>query len=67
MFDEQSWAGARALAERPGLEDDEFALDVRVLVALAPASHGDCSTDDGCGNTCAGDASACTSAYDDPS
>jgi FxLD family lantipeptide len=66
VFNDQSWAGATALAERPGL-DDEFALDVRVLVAFAPASHGECSTDDGCGNTCAGDASACISAYDDPS
>ncbi|GAB3449150.1 FxLD family lanthipeptide [Actinophytocola sediminis] len=47
-------------------EIDEFALDVRVVVAYGPVM-GDCPTDDGCGNTCAGDASACNSFADAPS
>ncbi|MBE1579529.1 FxLD family lantipeptide [Amycolatopsis marina] len=58
--------GATALAERPVADDDEFALDVRVVVAYAPVM-GDCPTDDGCGNTCAGNDSACNSFADDPS
>jgi FxLD family lantipeptide len=58
--------GATALVERPGAEDDEFALDVRVVVAYGPVM-GDCPTDDGCGNTCEGDASSCGSFADDPS
>ncbi|SES45447.1 FxLD family lantipeptide [Actinokineospora terrae] len=65
---------ATALEERPAAfmlgrlpaEDDEFALDVRVVVAYAPVM-GDCPTDDGCGNTCAGNDSACNSFADDPS
>lgn len=58
--------GATALAERPVPETDEFGLDVRVVVAYGPVM-GDCATDDGCGNTCADDASACNSFADDPS
>ncbi|WP_322753060.1 FxLD family lanthipeptide [Frankia sp. Cas3] len=58
--------GATALAERPGEEDDEFTLDVRVLVAYGPIM-GDCPTDDGCGNTCSGNDSSCNSFADDPS
>jgi hypothetical protein len=34
--------GATALAERPIAADEEFDLDVRVVVAFAPASRADC-------------------------
>ncbi|MEV0681712.1 FxLD family lanthipeptide [Actinosynnema sp. NPDC050436] len=47
------------------VEVDEFALDVRVFVTHGPMA-GDCPTDDGCGNTCANDASACASDADSP-
>jgi FxLD family lantipeptide len=66
MSDVQLSGGATALAERPGEGDDEFVLDVRVVVAFGPVM-GDCPTDDGCGNTCEDDASACNSFADDPS
>jgi FxLD family lantipeptide len=49
------------LIDRPATDEDDFALDVRVLVAYAPASRGDCPTNDGCGSTCATSASACNS------
>lgn len=63
-------SGGLALADRPALPfaeserfgADEFDLDVRVLVTLAPVGQADCPTDDGCGNTCAGSASSCNSA-----
>lgn len=63
MHDDQR-SGGLAVADRPtspldGL--DEFDLDVRVLVTLAPVGQADCPTDDGCGNTCGGDASSCNS------
>lgn len=64
MSDVQS-SGAAALAARPGADEDEFALDVRVVVAYGPAM-GDCPTEDGCGQTCQGDASACNSLADNP-
>ncbi|MYV98364.1 FxLD family lanthipeptide [Streptomyces sp. SID3343] len=57
--------GATALAQRPGTED-EFTLDVRVVVTENIRRRGDCPTNDGCGNTCQGDASACNSFVDDP-
>jgi FxLD family lantipeptide len=66
MSDSRLSGGATALAERPTEVDDEFALDVRVVVGYGP-TMGDCSTDDGCGNTCAGNDSACDSFADDPS
>jgi FxLD family lantipeptide len=47
--------------------EDEFELDVRVFVTLAPLGQGGCSTDDGCGNTCQGNASSCSSMAADPS
>ncbi|MEW1659698.1 MULTISPECIES: FxLD family lanthipeptide [unclassified Streptomyces] len=54
------------LAEHPG-GDDDFTLDVRVVVATGPlAEMGDCPTDDGCGNTCENGASACDSFIGDP-
>ena len=37
MLNGQTSGGATALAERP-VEEDEFDLDVRVLVAYAPAA-----------------------------
>ncbi|MFI0155792.1 FxLD family lanthipeptide [Streptomyces lydicus] len=59
--------GAAALAERPApAEDDEFALNVRVVVAAHPNGKLMCSTNDGCGNTCANGASACNSFVEDP-
>lgn len=66
MSDVQPLDGATALAERPGEDEDEFALDVRVVVAYGPVIT-DCATDDNCGNTCEGDASACNSFANDPS
>lgn len=53
-----------ALAELPLPEaEDDFTLDVRVLVSYAPASMGSCPTDDGCGNTCGTNASSCNSDF----
>ncbi len=66
MSDVQLAGADTALAERPGEGDDEFALDVRIVVAPGPVIT-DCATDDGCGDTCEGDASACNSFADDPS
>ncbi|MEU9891095.1 FxLD family lanthipeptide [Sphaerisporangium sp. NPDC051017] len=63
MFDLPS--GGTALAEPLIGADEEFELDVRVVVAFAAPSRADCPTDDGCGNTCAGSASSCNSAPDD--
>lgn len=61
-------SGATALVARPnGTDsDDEFALDVRVVVALAPVGLAFCATNDGCGNTCSGSDSSCNSFVDDP-
>lgn len=47
------------------LDDDDFALDVRVVVTYASASRGTCPTDDGCGNTCSTNDSSCGSSSDD--
>ena len=60
--------GATAVADRPtsGPEEDEFALDVRVVIAAYPNSKLMCSTGDGCGQTCSQGASACNSFVDDP-
>ncbi|MGP3927857.1 FxLD family lanthipeptide [Streptomyces sp. 8N616] len=57
-----------ALAERPAVDEDEdFApLDVRVVVAAHPHGKLMCSTGDGCGQTCATGASACSSFTEDP-
>ncbi|MEU1900634.1 FxLD family lanthipeptide [Nocardiopsis dassonvillei] len=57
-------SGATALAERPA--DDEFTLDVRVVVAAHPNGKLQCNTNDGCGNTCQNNASACNSYVGDP-
>jgi FxLD family lantipeptide len=66
--------GPTSLLERPDTRAgapvdelaDEFALDVRVIVALAPVGIAMCPTDDGCGNTCSGNDSSCNSFVDDP-
>ncbi|MGW0827747.1 FxLD family lanthipeptide [Streptomyces sp. NPDC002845] len=60
---------ATALVERPGavVEDDDFApLDVKVVVATHPHGKLMCSTGDGCGSTCSGGSSACSSFIEDP-
>lgn len=46
--------------------EDEFTLDVRVVIAEHPTGKFTCATSDGCGNTCANGASACNSYTDDP-
>lgn len=45
--------------------DEEFTLDVRVVVAAHPTGKLSCDTSDGCGNTCQ-NASACVSHVGDP-
>ncbi|WP_326595938.1 FxLD family lanthipeptide [Streptomyces sp. NBC_01803] len=59
---------ATVLAEPPdtGEVDDEFTLDVRVVVSTRLSTKSDCATDDGCGPTCEDGASACDSFIDDP-
>ncbi|OFB43224.1 FxLD family lantipeptide [Frankia sp. B2] len=53
--------GATALLE-PDVVEDDFALDVRVVIThTAKTCSNNCPTDDGCGDTCKNDASACTS------
>ncbi|RLU80192.1 FxLD family lantipeptide [Streptomyces griseocarneus] len=48
-------------------EDDDFApLDIKVVVATHPNGKLTCTTGDGCGDTCADNASACTSYVEDP-
>jgi FxLD family lantipeptide len=68
VADFSATGGAVALAERPVHDevDDEFSLDVRVVVAAHPIGKLMCSTGDGCGSTCTGGASACSSFIDDP-
>jgi FxLD family lantipeptide len=61
--------GATALAEAAGaFEDfeDEFTLDIRVVLAAYPIAKLACDTSDQCGNTCGDGASACNSEADDP-
>ncbi|EMF02401.1 FxLD family lanthipeptide [Streptomyces mobaraensis NBRC 13819 = DSM 40847] len=47
------------------LTDEEFQLEVRVVVAESPVYNFDCPTSDGCGNTCANGASSCVSTIED--
>jgi len=56
-----------APAEPPveDLADDDFQLDVRVVVSESPVYNFNCPTSDGCGNTCANGASACSSTIED--
>ncbi|ASU85803.1 FxLD family lantipeptide [Nocardiopsis gilva YIM 90087] len=46
--------------------DDEFALNVEVVVSTHPNGKLMCNTGDGCGNTCQQGASACNSFVGDP-
>lgn len=57
--------GSTALADPPGI-DDEFALDVKVVLATHPNGKLQCSTSDGCGSTCNDGASACNSSIEPP-
>ena len=70
MPDSRVPASATALAEPPEvdslLDDDEFTLDVRVVVATYPNGKFLCPTNDGCGQTCQQGASACSSSLHDP-
>jgi len=69
VSDVQLSGSATALADGPGWEpaffEDEFALDLRVVVTSGHVM-GDCDTSDGCGNTCSGDDSSCNSFTDNP-
>jgi FxLD family lantipeptide len=53
-------------AESPdtAIEDSDFELDLRVVVATTPLAIVMCQTNDGCGSTCA--TSACSTASNDP-
>jgi len=55
----QPSGGATALLDQP--VEDEFTLDVRVVLSHRSPMGGDCPTNDGCGETCKDDASACQS------
>ncbi|MFD8779388.1 FxLD family lanthipeptide [Streptomyces sp. NPDC059916] len=61
---------ATAMLDKPApsqVDDDDFApLGVQVVLATHPIGKLMCSTSDGCGNTCAGDASSCSSLVRDP-
>ncbi|WP_030021723.1 FxLD family lanthipeptide [Streptomyces monomycini] len=56
---------APAAPPAEGLTDDDFQLDVRVVVSESPAYNFNCPTSDGCGDTCANGASACISSIED--
>ena len=47
------------------VSDDEFELDMTVVEATTPIVVLMCSTDDGCGSTCAN--GACATSSNDPS
>ncbi|MFD5317555.1 FxLD family lanthipeptide [Streptomyces sp. NPDC127098] len=70
MPDIHTSAGALAFAEPPEadelLDDEDFTLNVRVVVATYRNGNNQCSTNDGCGQTCENGASACNSSIDDP-
>ncbi|MEU9120574.1 FxLD family lanthipeptide [Streptomyces sp. NPDC048506] len=58
---------ATTLNVLPGgdLADDEFQLDVHVVVSESPITNLNCPTSDGCGDTCANGASSCVSTIED--
>lgn len=59
--------GGTALVEPPApFREEDFSLDVRVVVTAHPNGKLTCNTNDGCGNTCQGTASACNSYVGDP-
>ncbi|ELP66294.1 FxLD family lanthipeptide [Streptomyces sp. WI04-05B] len=47
------------------LADDDFELDIRVVISESPLTVLMCPTSDGCGNTCVNGASACQSSIED--
>ncbi|MEU1786538.1 FxLD family lanthipeptide [Streptomyces sparsogenes] len=47
------------------LADDDFKLDIRVVVSESPLTVFMCPTSDGCGTTCENGASACQSSIED--
>ena len=69
MSDIRASAGATALAEPSVTDDfdDEFSLDVRIVVTSRTGGKPVCPTNDGCGQTCQNGASACNSFIEDPS
>lgn len=48
-----------------GLTDNDFELDIKVVISESPLTVFMCPTSDGCGNTCENGASACQSAIED--
>ncbi|MFI9829622.1 FxLD family lanthipeptide [Streptomyces sp. NPDC051913] len=48
-----------------GLADDDFELDIKVVISESPFTVLMCPTSDGCGNTCVNGASACQSSIED--
>ncbi|WP_416976946.1 FxLD family lanthipeptide [Streptomyces sp. T028] len=47
------------------LADDDFELDIKVVISESPLTVFMCPTSDGCGNTCVNGASACQSSIED--
>lgn len=47
------------------LAEDDFELDIRVVISESPLTVFMCPTSDGCGNTCENGASACQSSFED--
>ncbi|MGW0711239.1 FxLD family lanthipeptide [Streptomyces sp. NPDC002643] len=47
------------------LAEDDFELDIRVVISESPFTVFMCPTSDGCGNTCENGASACQSSIED--
>lgn len=47
------------------LAEDDFELDIRVVISESPLTVFMCPTSDGCGNTCENGASACQSSIED--
>jgi FxLD family lantipeptide len=48
-----------------GLADDDFELDIKVVISESPLTVFMCPTSDGCGNTCENGASACQSSIEE--
>jgi FxLD family lantipeptide len=55
----------KAGPESTDLADDEFHLDIQVVVNETGLAAFNCPTSDGCGDTCANGASACVSSIED--
>ncbi|MBT2412073.1 FxLD family lanthipeptide [Streptomyces sp. ISL-12] len=54
-----------APAPETGLTDDDFDLDVQVVISETGFGAFNCPTSDGCGDTCANGASSCVSSIED--